>query len=524
MDYLEIPQSSTAKDFESNKETWCLIRVGKASDWLCLPENTEVTIGRGLNVTHQLMSASCPLMISRLHCLFKQREDGQWTVTDKKSLNGVWVNGKRIPAEKPHPLCQGDSIQLGVPFITGTKVEYEYTLVQQPFEEIKPHLSREPNDWAASRSKKAKRKFNADELEPSTSSKTKLYRRSASDKSLAQSCPSDACLERPGPKTGDEAGPSVQTEKQHSPPERPSSPDSDLTSRQMYSQNMLALRERMDTTQRRVAALEGAQLQDDPHRGEQVKELQTQLEVLRGQVHKMEVLEKSISETEKRLEVQKTQQQEELLKNKLEEALQEQRKVIAELALSRQGFEEVLLAKDKELEVTKEEKERARAQKEEVVTQMTEVLENELQCIICSELFIKAITLNCAHSFCLHCIREWRKRKDECPICRQAIQSQTPSLVLDNCIDRMVDNLSPDMKERRQALIIERKEVKAEEVMVIHDADSSSSSITSSSISSDLSMDSFSPVIALEDSSNWGSSPSYISGDLSSGSDEDSEN
>lgn len=93
--------------------------------------------------------------------------------------------------------------------------------------------------------------------------------------------------------------------------------------------------------------------------------------------------------------------------------------MIGELALSRQGFEEILLAKNKELEVTKvylvnvfffsplyistcfcfrgftpfhllqEEKEKARAQKEEVVTQVTEVLENELQCIICSELFIE---------------------------------------------------------------------------------------------------------------------------------------
>lgn len=36
-----------------------------------------------------------------------------------------------------------------------------------------------------------------------------------------------------------------------------------------------------------------------------------------------------------------------------------------------------------------EEKEKAKAQKAEVVTQMTEVLESELQCIICSELFIE---------------------------------------------------------------------------------------------------------------------------------------
>lgn len=38
---------------------------------------------------------------------------------------------------------------------------------------------------------------------------------------------------------------------------------------------------------------------------------------------------------------------------------------------------------------TQEEKEKAKAQKDEVVTQMTEVLESELQCSICSELFIE---------------------------------------------------------------------------------------------------------------------------------------
>lgn len=36
-----------------------------------------------------------------------------------------------------------------------------------------------------------------------------------------------------------------------------------------------------------------------------------------------------------------------------------------------------------------QEKEKAWAQKQEVVSQMTEVLESELQCIICSELFIE---------------------------------------------------------------------------------------------------------------------------------------
>ena len=44
----------------------------------------QITVGRGLNVTYQLLSTINPLMISRLHCTFKQRENGKWTVTDQK--------------------------------------------------------------------------------------------------------------------------------------------------------------------------------------------------------------------------------------------------------------------------------------------------------------------------------------------------------------------------------------------------------------------------------------------------------
>ncbi|KFO69805.1 E3 ubiquitin-protein ligase RNF8 [Cuculus canorus] len=89
---------------------------------------------------------------------------------------------------------------------------------------------------------------------------------------------------------------------------------------------------------------------------------------------------------------------------------------------------------------------------------MNDVLENELQCTICSEHLIEAVTLNCAHSFCSYCINEWMKRKVECPICRQEIQSKTRSLVLDNCIDRMVEKLNVEMKEHRLTLIRQRTE------------------------------------------------------------------
>ncbi|KAJ7988020.1 hypothetical protein DPEC_G00319300 [Dallia pectoralis] len=531
MDPIESLNSPTVEDDDESakKEIWCLSPVGKDLERLLLNENTEVTIGRGLNVTYQLLSQNCPLMISRRHCSFKQREDGQWTVTDMKSVNGVWVNEQRIPVDQAHLLRPGDTIKLGVP-VVGAKVEYEYILERQCLA-ITPRRAKGADEGAlvTSRSKKTKRKSNSDELEPSTSSKSKLYRRSASDKSGGQACPTDEPRGRPETMVwGEEAGPSVlQCQGQDLPPEWPGR---DLSSVQMYSQNIQVLHDRLGDTQRRMEALERVegQQQDDSNREEQVKELQSQLELLRAQLNRMKMLEKSISETEKRLELQKTQHEEEGLKKQLEEedlkkqlkeALLEQRKVIEELALSRRGFEDVIKAKDKELEVTKEEKERARAQKEEVVTQITEVLENELQCIICSELFIQAVTINCTHSFCLHCIREWRKRKDECPICRQAILSQTRSLVLDNCIDGMVVQLSLEMKQRRQELILQRK-AQPEEVLLIHDDDSSSSiSISSgnSSSTTDLSLDSLSSVISLDPSDNWGSSPSsYISNDSDS--------
>ncbi|XP_034756814.1 E3 ubiquitin-protein ligase rnf8 isoform X1 [Etheostoma cragini] len=500
MDTVTTDSSAAEEDDSSDSEVLCLMRVGRNSDWLRLFENTEITIGRGVDVTHQLLSPSCPLMISRMHCTFKQREDGKWTVTDKNSLNGVWVNGNRIPAEEAHQLRLGDSIQLGVPVI-GTEVEFDYILVQRPLKDIKLYLAKGHREGAKSAhvAKRPKRKLTAEEVEPSTS-KPKLYRCSSADKSFAKPCPLSPVKrqQRLSHTQPEETGPSRHVLEVDRPSDGSSSP-CDLDNLQMYSQNILMLRERVDDTQRQVASLGGEPRQADPLREEHVRELRGQLETLRAKMHRMETLEKSFSETKRQLEAQKTQQQEELLKKQLEEALQEQKKVIDELALSREGFEKILLAKNKELEVTKEEKEKARAQKEEVVTQVTEVLENELQCIICSELFIEAVILNCAHSFCSHCIKQWRKKKDECPICRRAIQSQTRCLALDNCIDSMVENLSLDMKSRRQTLITERK-ADCAQVMVIHDDDSSRSSDSDSSM---VSIDSsLSSVVSLDTDSS----------------------
>lgn len=467
--------SNAAEDEDT--EVVCLMRVGKNSGWLRLIEKTEVTLGRGVDVTYQLLSPTCPLMISRLHCSFKQREDGKWTVTDRKSMNGVYVNSNRLPSCEAHVVRPGDSIQVGVS-VTGDHVEFNYVLVQRLLKDVKPFLVKPYRDKAEAPHifKMPKRKI-SEESEPSTSSKPKLYRCSGTDKSSAQPCPLPTAEPRQQEK---------QKQSETCSEVKEDETPSDMDDLQMYSQNILMLREQVDSTERQVASLEGQPRQSAPFREEQVRELQSQLETLRAKMDKMKTLEKSFNEAKRQLEEQKTHQQEEHLKKQLEDALQEQKKVIDELALSHTSFEEMLLAKNKELEVTKEEKEKARAQKEEVVTQVTEVLENELQCIICSELFIEAAILNCAHGFCYHCIQQWRKKKEECPICRQAIKSQTRCLALDNCINSMVENLSLELKTRRQLLINERKGLPRVEVMVIPDEDSSVPSGGAVSVGSSL--------------------------------------
>lgn len=92
-----------------------------------------------------------------------------------------------------------------------------------------------------------------------------------------------------------------------------------------------------------------------------------------------------------------------------------------------------------------------------VMDKVSNIMEEQLTCSVCSELFIKATTLNCTHTFCLHCINAWNKKRKECPICRAPIKSMNRSLVLDNFIDNMLENFPAQMKERRSSVIEERK-------------------------------------------------------------------
>ncbi|NXG42302.1 RNF8 ligase, partial [Psilopogon haemacephalus] len=446
----------------------------------------QVTVGRGLDLTYQLVSKTCPLMISRKHCVFQQNAEGQWTVKDNKSLNGVWLNKQRLDPSKAYPITEGDHIQLGVPLENKETAEYEYEVIKEEWEKIRPFLA-ERSDLGKAKSSRSKRKFNFEEFETPESegpsnSRSKRNRTSCDSEPLGKSWGrvekakalenTDVKLPPPGPSKVDSdpvSSSPVHAEKVKSVPHKVQK-DSDLaqswTGLEMLRKTLAdTMKLKVKMQEKQTAVLNVKQKHKKCAQKEilameqELQELQDQLFIEQEQQQQqVEELERTLSKEQQKLKGVKRQHGQENLKEQLAQmVLLQHHALMEELSRSKKDFEEIIRAKNKELEETKEEKEKVRAQKEEVLNQMTDVLENELQCTICSEHFIEAVTLNCAHSFCSYCINEWTKRKVECPICRQEIKSKTRSLVLDNCIDRMVEKLDVEMKEHRLSLIRERK-------------------------------------------------------------------
>lgn len=440
-------------------------------------------------------------MISRKHCVFQQNAEGQWTVKDNKSLNGVWLNKQRLDPSRAYPIAEGDRIQLGVPLENKESAEYEYEVIKDEWEKIRPFLAQR-NDLGKAKSSRTKRKFSLEELETGSegpsNSRSKRDRVSFENEPLGKSWgrveeakqfteKMDVKLPSPGPSEEDR-GPvcssPVHAEKAVSVPhkdQKGSGLAESWTGLEKLRKTLVDITELKVKVQEKQAAVLNVKQKRRKCAQKDILAMEQELQELQDQLcmeqehhqRQVEELKRTFCKEQQNLEGVKGQHGEENLKEQLAQVLQEHHALMEELSRSKKDFEEIIQAKNKELEETKEEKEKVRAQKEEVLNQMNDVLENELQCTICSEHFIEAVTLNCAHSFCSYCINEWTKRKVECPICRQEIKSKTRSLVLDNCIDRMVEKLDVEMKEHRLTLIRERKEKRKVLVKPATDNDSS---------------------------------------------------
>lgn len=108
-----------------------------------------------------------------------------------QSLNGVWLNKQRLDPSKAYPIAEGDRIQLGVPLENKETAEYEYEVIKEELEKIRPFLAQR-NDLGKAKSSRTKRKFSLEESETSglegpSNSRSKRDRVSCGNEPLRES-------------------------------------------------------------------------------------------------------------------------------------------------------------------------------------------------------------------------------------------------------------------------------------------------------------------------------------------------
>ena len=119
-----------------------------------------------------------------------------------------------------------------------------------------------------------------------------------------------------------------------------------------------------------------------------------------------------------------------------------------------QAMKDELAAKDRLLMEKEQEQEKAEHD-------IFMSLQEEMTCAICQELFVRAYTLPCAHSFCEWCITEWMNKNHyrDCPVCRAPISKEpVHSIAIDNAIRMLVARLGPEEKEMRDKSEQQHKE------------------------------------------------------------------
>jgi len=100
---------------------------------------------------------------------------------------------------------------------------------------------------------------------------------------------------------------------------------------------------------------------------------------------------------------------------------------------------------------------------QDMMDNFRELAETQLQCAVCNELFVDAVSVNCGHTFCSYCIAEWRKKKNNCPVCRAKIKAVNPVKVLDEYADKVYEQfVSTGGKQARTSLKDERSKMKTE--------------------------------------------------------------
>ena len=74
--------------------------------------------------------------------------------------------------------------------------------------------------------------------------------------------------------------------------------------------------------------------------------------------------------------------------------------------------------------------------------------------------------INCAHTFCYSCIRQWitstgdeLRTKKKCPICRRKIKSAFGTPIVDNLVEKIVESMNGEERRQRKKLLKKREKI-----------------------------------------------------------------
>ncbi|KAM9356753.1 LOW QUALITY PROTEIN: uncharacterized protein ABDE67_004341 [Symphorus nematophorus] len=77
---------------------------------------------------------------------------------------------------------------------------------------------------------------------------------------------------------------------------------------------------------------------------------------------------------------------------------------------------------------------------------MASLLEKNLCCPVCCEIFDNPVLLSCSHSFCVDCLKRWwREKQHECPLCKRRFSKEEPPVNL------VLKNLCEDYLQKRDS-------------------------------------------------------------------------
>lgn len=88
---------------------------------------------------------------------------------------------------------------------------------------------------------------------------------------------------------------------------------------------------------------------------------------------------------------------------------------------------------------------------------LTDRLQDELQCLVCTELYVHPVVMPCGHCLCLHpCFLQCIKQSDRCPQCRATLTAQPPTLLRNlhaicKIVTEQQEGQHSDQSEQRQA-------------------------------------------------------------------------